>query len=1106
MAHADLTSIAPEVATRLLGDHNKHNSTPRQKRWGKRGSLSLNLSLGWFTDHEAGESFGVLDLVKREVGGNPWDWLADQGFVEARGDYTPPDPEIARQRAETRAVERAKREAEALAATAAKSALAARIWADTTPAEGTIAELYLRSRGITEWPADGVRYHPAAPAYIGDRNPRPAMVVAFKDDGGNVVAIQAVRLTPEGRKITDARAKSSLGPIGAGRCVLAGSGTLHLAEGPETALSVWMATGGPVEVCGGAIGPSHMERLPSRAPVVLCSDPAEEGTGVKKQLDRAVATALGFGMSVGVAIPTKGDWNDVLQAGGVDAVAAGLGRAEWRGMHIPATVTAPKGTLAEARKVVADTFQAFKVSALAGDVRTVAINVTTGVGKSHGARQFVGEMLKELRDRGDMRPLVIASPRHDLSEEYAVAFKRQGIACQVIRGREVDNPAAEGVKMCKRAEEARQVSLAGGTVETALCKSGDMQCPFYETCAYIKQQKAKADVWLISHDQLQRNPPQYIQDPAALIIDEDPSKVFVDDRPSVLSVEDLRHPLNCKTVADGADLAAIMGQLADWLEAAPLGRVTGDMGLSEGDLQGAVGLAYRALLEPPVTPRMAAEAVLEGVAAVEGQNRIARNVAKALNLCKQGQGGFVAGAKVVIKTASCGAKFKALELLAKKPVSKGWNIPTVIASATASEAVLKVHWPDLEPMITATAIMPHTTVHQVTNSAFARTSTFPLKEAVFARNNRRDLHHYIEIVAAKHWPEKVLVTAQKGLIELLKKEGLPSNVKPAWFNALSGRDEWGDVRALISIGRTLPQAEGQEDIAEALTGLPVQRIGGKWPKRHAVIDMGDGEGRALGRRGGDAQAPDMGSEYHPDPMVEALRWSICEGELLQAIGRARGVNRTENTPLDIHILAAYPLPLAVDRAEPWEMMKPKPMELMEARGIIPQLGAKGAWEVVAGVTPDLFPSAEAAKKAFKRSSKGQTVYRDTIGSVPLSGYMTTEGFSRTRIKARLKLPEARYAVPVEIVAPTVAEAQLTVAKYWPEAELLDVVPPKRLVIVDNPPPVALPPNNRPVSRPCDPTCLISARSYWPIVGKDLIAACRVKSARGEVWEDIPINA
>jgi hypothetical protein len=59
-------------------------------------------------------------------------------------------------------------------------------------------------------------------------------------------------------------------------------------------------------------------------------------------------------------------------------------------------------------------------------------------------------------------------------------------------------------------------------------------------------------------------------------------------------------------------------------------------------------------------------------------------------------------------------------------------------------------------------------------------------------------------------------------------------------------------------------------------------------------------------------------DQHSDAFVEAVRWQVCEGELIQALGRARGINRTADTPLGIHLLFDTCLPIAVDKVSIWK--------------------------------------------------------------------------------------------------------------------------------------------------------------------------------------------
>jgi len=63
----DLRRLIGPVAKRLLGEANKRLSKRMdQLRFGRRGSLAIDLSAGTWFDHENGTGGGVLDLVRRE--------------------------------------------------------------------------------------------------------------------------------------------------------------------------------------------------------------------------------------------------------------------------------------------------------------------------------------------------------------------------------------------------------------------------------------------------------------------------------------------------------------------------------------------------------------------------------------------------------------------------------------------------------------------------------------------------------------------------------------------------------------------------------------------------------------------------------------------------------------------------------------------------------------------------------------------------------------------------------------------------------------------------------------------------------------------------------
>lgn len=56
------------AARRLLGDPNRQLSSQTELRFGKQGSLAVDLDKGTFFDHELKEGGGVLDLIARETG------------------------------------------------------------------------------------------------------------------------------------------------------------------------------------------------------------------------------------------------------------------------------------------------------------------------------------------------------------------------------------------------------------------------------------------------------------------------------------------------------------------------------------------------------------------------------------------------------------------------------------------------------------------------------------------------------------------------------------------------------------------------------------------------------------------------------------------------------------------------------------------------------------------------------------------------------------------------------------------------------------------------------------------------------------------------------
>jgi hypothetical protein len=99
------------------------------------------------------------------------------------------------------------------------------------------------------------------------------------------------------------------------------------------------------------------------------------------------------------------------------------------------------------------------------------------------------------------------------------------------------------------------------------------------------------------------------------------------------------------------------------------------------------------------------------------------------------------------------------------------------------------------------------------------------------------------------------------------------------------------------------------------------------------------------------------------PEAERIRQAVTEVAIVQAVGRARGVNRSAANPVEVYIvLHDTTLPIAVDEVVKFEDLEPTKIDHMIERGLVPQWGADAA-----KLYPDLWPTAQAAQKAYRRA-------------------------------------------------------------------------------------------------------------------------------------------
>ena len=256
-----------------------------------RPSLTVNDDVGLWYCHGCAEGGDVISFVMRRAGCRfveALEWLADldgRALPDARREKGT----IGHRRRRT------------VFAQAAKD-----IWRGSVPVHGTIAELYLASRGIVG-PVPGTLRFARAPAWIdGDtgqrRNFRPALIAACQDVDGHIIGIQRTFLAPGGRKSSMRSPRLSLGQIRGGALRFGPeSADVMLVEGVEDGLSLQrMFVGATVWATLGAGNLPHVELPNGVKRVILAGD--NDGPG-RAAVDAGIIAYEAKGREVAAIFP-----------------------------------------------------------------------------------------------------------------------------------------------------------------------------------------------------------------------------------------------------------------------------------------------------------------------------------------------------------------------------------------------------------------------------------------------------------------------------------------------------------------------------------------------------------------------------------------------------------------------------------------------------------------------------------------------------------------------------------------------------------------------------------------------------------------------------------
>ncbi len=559
-----LADSAVDIFERLHGIPTKR--TAREMRWGRKGSLVLYLrgrgGPHWHC-YESCQGGDILAAIQHAMGLDfvgaldcARDWLGMPRRGEQRRDRHRVEPRPAQQ---SKPVDYDAEQAE-------RSRRAAELAAAAAPIAGTLAEKYLSfHRGILadNWPGTlGFADAATVRQRTGWSRWRwPVLLVKATDAAGAVTGLQCIALQPDGAAAkhwdgSGRKLKQSFGALAGFAARLPGDDrALLLAEGPETALSCWHATGIETWANLGSITKAPLDSVPIDRLIVVCADDDARNAPSNKPLRDALKRWRGEGRRVVVVKPNattrgdKSDFNDTLRAEGPEAVRERIEPDQ----EEPAARVLPH--INDARQIADEMIGAAineMLKPFAGEAEFRVLQMPTGIGKTEIA------VRRAVKAAANGAKVIYLAPTHKLNNELAGRFaaeaKRQGanIPIEVFRGRGADRPGEPNVKMCSEYKTIR-------TSQAAKVKTADVCeiCPVRDTCPYIAQFTKSAPIGIGAHDLLWRKMPAPLKGANLLIIDESITTsglVGFTGQPRLITEADLTRRPQVEVVSLEADL------------------------------------------------------------------------------------------------------------------------------------------------------------------------------------------------------------------------------------------------------------------------------------------------------------------------------------------------------------------------------------------------------------------------------------------------------------------------------------------------------------------------------------------------------------------------
>jgi hypothetical protein len=631
---------------------------------------------------------------------------------------------------------------------------------------------------------------------------------------------------------------------------------------------------------------------------------------------------------------------------------------------------------------------------------------TPGLGKTRSVQALIEALPSQA-------VVWVFQPTLRKADEFARDMAGSARPVRVFRGRGASVAEGATEAMCKRHATAAEVAEKGLSVKKMLCGIDDPvsggTCPHASTCAYLVQMSAIEEhqgggVFVMTHASLTRPPP--FPEPHLVIIDEDPSASL----PQLVQVA-------ARAMSPDSDWASLLEDENDDLPRRS--------GMSDGD---DIDLESGDNLEAPEAVLLTLEQLLQGLAAVEPLRAIATTmdiaeleaalkVVSALErklrtgLAPGGSDQALREAVRVSPVLELGAVRTVLLAILQevrlfcagvidRSVFNGLSIShgddgqvrsvmvhRLARTAIKSSVPIIVLDGTADPVLIGRALRRGMRVARIdverqgeiiqclgrgfSTASLAPRLGYPLAPSTIAE--REQLWKELTTVLGRELdraPGGVLVVSTLAVeIEAQRRSGCARLLREGlvWthFGATRGINSFTDLQTIVLIGRKQPPAAAVQAIARAYFALDPR------PFDPAASDYVVRRRTLCGKKG---HASPTTIQTHPDPRVNRVLWQMREAEVIQAIDRVRAVR----FPRRILILNALDLQRPDDDAGRPDLGVPADVHLSwpelhnggnRAETVLSTTGGflPIAPKALARIAPELFPSAEAAKKWLHRT-------------------------------------------------------------------------------------------------------------------------------------------